>query len=50
MPILRNTGYALVLGVVHAIDNGLQQDWDLRSDLKNCINDHCKAFPTCIWS
>ena len=20
------------------------------SDLKNCINDHCKTFPTCIWS
>lgn len=50
MPIDRTHCYALVLGVFTLLATGCNTAANTDLNYKTAINDHFKAFPTCIWS
>ena len=50
MPIHRNHCCALVVGVLTLLATGCSKTDTTDLNYKTAINNHYKAFPTCIWS
>ena len=50
MPINRLHCYAFMLGVLTLLTVGCSKTDNFDLNYKAAINNHYKAFPTCIWS
>src|ERR1700690_4537309 len=50
MLIGRTTGYAVVLSLIALTSTACNNGSETDVSYKAAINDHFKAFPTCIWS